>query len=95
MGAAPKMARAKLSTTVASETYEFLERMVESGQAASLAEALDASIAKVRQMENRKRLANATTRYFEQLESHTMAEENALAQDMMSAASTIDFDKEL
>jgi Arc/MetJ-type ribon-helix-helix transcriptional regulator len=89
------MARAKLSTTVASETYEFLERMVESGQAASLAEALDASIARVRQMENRKRLANATARYFERLDSHTMADENALAEDMMSAGSTIDFDKEL
>lgn len=95
MGGAPKMTRAKLSTTVASETYEFLEQMVESGQAASLAEALDASIAKVRQMENRKRLANATARYFEQLDSRIMAEENALAEDMMSAASTIEFDKEL
>lgn len=94
MGAAPKMGRAKLSTTVASETYEFLEWMVESGQAATLAEALDASIGKVRQLENRKRLANATTRYFEQSDSRTMAEENALAEDMMSAASTIAFDKE-
>lgn len=90
-----KMARAKLSTTVASETYQFLEQMVERGQAATLAEALDAAITKVRQMENRKRLADATTRYFERLDSQTMAKENALAEDMMSAAGRIDFDKEI
>lgn len=89
------MARAKLSTTVASETYQFLEQMVERGQAATLAEALDAAITKVRQMENRKRLADATTRYFERLDSQTMAKENALAEDMMSAAGRIDFDKEI
>lgn len=95
MGAAPKMARAKLSTTVAPETYEFLERMVERGQAATLAEALDASISKVRQLENRKRLAEATARYFEQLGPDVLAEEKALARDMMSAAKGIDFDEEI
>ena len=95
MGAAPKTGRAKLSTTVASETYQFLEQMVERGQAATLAEALDTAIGKIRRMENRKRLAEATTRYFEQADSHTTAQENALAEDMMSAAGTIDFDKEI
>lgn len=95
MGAPPKMARAKLSTTVASETYEFLQQMVEKGQASTLAEALDSSIRKVRRLENRKRLADATKRYFQQLEPQTTTEENALAKDMMSAASTIDFDQEI
>lgn len=95
MGAGPKMARAKLSTTVALETYEFLQQLVERGEAATLAEALDASISKVRQLENRKRLADATTRYFEQSGSHHLAEESALAKDMMSAAKGIDFDEEI
>jgi len=95
MSAAPKMARAKLSTTVASETYEFLERMVERGQAATLAEALDASIRRVRQLENRRRLADATTRYFEHSGSQILAEEDALAKDMMSAANDIDFEQEI
>jgi hypothetical protein len=89
------MGRTKLSTTVAAETYEFLEQMVECGQAATLADALDASISKVRQLENRKRLAEATTRYFEQLSPQILAEENALARDMMSAANAIDFDEEI
>jgi hypothetical protein len=46
-------------------------------------------------LENRKRLAAATTRYFEQMDPEVMAEENALAQDMAAAGSGIDFDKEL
>ena len=95
MRAAAKIGRAKLSTTVASETYEFLERMVKRGQAATIAEALDASIERVRRLENRKRLADATTRYFGQLDAQTITKENALAEDMMSAASTIDFDNEI
>lgn len=95
MGTPLKTSRSKLSTTVAPETYEFLEQMVERGEAASLAEALDTSIGKIRRIENRKRLADATVRYFEQLDFHSMAEENALAKDMMSGASTIDFDQEI
>src|SRR5207302_8830780 len=75
-----KKPRAKLSTTVSARTLEFLESKVESGQAASLAEAVDAAIQKVRQLENRQRLALATARYFDQLETHAASEENALAQ---------------
>ncbi len=89
-----KMARAKLSTTVSQETYEFLEQMVDSGEAASMADAVDRSIARVRQLENRKRLAAATAQYFDQMDANAMAEENAQGQDM-AAASRIDFDKEL
>jgi hypothetical protein len=69
--------------------------MVESGQAATLAEALDKSVGKLRRLENRKRLANATARYYEQTGAQITAEENALATDMMSAANSIDFDKEI
>jgi hypothetical protein len=67
---------------------------VKRGQAATLAEALDQAITRIRKIENRKRLADATTRYFEQLDSATVAQENALGKDMMSAAGTIDFDRE-
>jgi len=87
--------RTKLSTTVSPETLEFLERKVASGEAASLAEAVDIVIRKVRQLENRQRLAAATARYFDELEPRAAAEENAIARDVASAASTIDFDKEL
>jgi hypothetical protein len=93
--AGTKMARAKLSTTVSQETYEFLEHMVDSGEASSIADAVDRSIGRIRQLENRRRLATATAKYFEQLEPHAIAEENAMAQDMTETASEIDFDKEL
>lgn len=96
MGAAQvKGTRAKLSTTVSRETFEFLESKVVSGQAATLAEAVDAAIRKVRKLENRHRLAAATARYFDELEPHAASEENSLAHDLGSTASVIDFDKEL
>jgi hypothetical protein len=95
MGAAgTKMARAKLSTTVSQETYEFLEHMVDSGEASTIADAVDRSIAKVRQLENRKRLAAATAQYFEQMDASAVVEENALGQEMAATAWEIDFDKE-
>jgi hypothetical protein len=90
-----KTTRTKLSTTVSPETIEFLERKVASGEAATLAEAVDMVIRKVRQLENRQRLAAATARYFDELEPRAAAEENAIARDLASAASAIDFDQEL
>lgn len=87
------MTRFKLSTTVSKDTYAFLKQMVESGEAATFADALDKAIDKLRRLENRNRLANATIRYFEQLGATTAAQENALAQDMMCSTGTINFNK--
>jgi len=93
--ASAKTTRTKLSTTVSPETLKFLERKVASGEAASLAEAVDMVIRKVRQLENRQRLAAATARYFDELEPRAAAEENAVARDLASATGGIDFDQEL
>ena len=95
MGASHKMAREKLSTTVSPETYEFLQNMVSEGEVASLAEALDTLVARIRRLENRKRLAAATTTYFERLDPKAAREEQEISEDMGSAASRIDFDKEI
>jgi len=95
MGASPKMAREKLSTTVSPETYKFLQNMVSEGEVASLAEALDAVVTRIRRLENRKRLAAATATYFERLDPKAAREEHELAEDMASAGSRIDFDKEI
>ena len=62
-----------------------------SGQAATLADAVDAAIEKVRQLENRQRLASATARYFDQIEAPEAEEEKALAKDFARAASMINF----
>jgi hypothetical protein len=90
-----KTVRAKLSTTVAPETFEFLARKVESGEAASLAEAIDATVARIRRLENRRRLAVATAAYFDELDPQAAAEENTLAESLASALSGIDFDQEV
>ena len=94
MSAAPKMAREKVSTTVSAETYEFLQEMVERGEAASLAQALDAVVDRVRRLENRRRLAEATARYFEQLDPLAAKEEQGLSEELSTAAGAIDFDCE-
>jgi hypothetical protein len=73
----------------------FLEEKVASGQAGSIAEAVDMAIRKVRRLENRQNLAVATARYFEQMDTHAAAEESDIARDLVSAARDIDFDNEL
>ena len=92
---ARRVAREKLSTTVSVETYRFLVQKVESGEVATIAEALDLLIDRIRQLENRERLSSATSRYFNEMLPRAAAEENALSKDLALAATGIDFDKEL
>jgi hypothetical protein len=87
--------RAKLSTTVAADTFAYLEHKVAAGQASSIAEAVDASVRLARQMENRERLSRATARYFEQLEPHAAREEDELTLHLGSVIDRVDFDEEL
>jgi hypothetical protein len=89
------MAREKLSTTVSPETHEFLLNMVKKGEVATLAEAIDALVARIRRLENRRRLAAATAAYFEQLDAAGEQEEHEMAARLSSAASKIDFDSEI
>jgi hypothetical protein len=90
-----KAARTKLSTTVAPENYQFLIALVEKGEAASLAEAVDEAVAQLRRSENRRRLAKATSDYFDSLSSEELVEEKSLAASMHKAAQGVDFDREL
>ena len=94
-GAKVKTGRAKLSTTVSLATLRFLEGKVGSGQAGSIAEAVDEAIDRVRRLENRQRLAAATARYFDQMEAQAAADESDIARDLSSAARAIDLDNEL
>ena len=91
---ASKAARAKLSTTVAPENYRYLTSLVKSGKVESLAEAVDEAVENMRRSENRRRLARATTEYFESLSSEARGEESALAESLHEAATGIDFDRE-
>lgn len=89
-----KSARAKLSTTVAPETYRYLTEMVESGRVQNLAEAVDQAVEQMRRAENRRRLARATSEYYESFSADEMAEERSLADSMSSAAGKVDFNRE-
>jgi len=89
-----KVARAKLSTTVAPENYRYLTAMVSSGQASSVAEAVDRVVTRVRRIENRRRLEQATAAYFESLSSEALAEENEMASNLAAAVKGMDFDRE-
>jgi hypothetical protein len=92
---AARTPRSKLSSTVARENYAFLQRMVASGAAANLAQALDMAIEGLRFLENRKRLAQATARYYGGLSPEALSEENELAHDMSALGNGVDFDQEL
>ncbi|MGB6830770.1 MAG: hypothetical protein WBE41_22175 [Terracidiphilus sp.] len=84
----------KLSTTVAAENFTFLETMVGSGRAESIAEAVDLAIARLRRAENRARLEAATTAHFDGLTAEAEAEERQLASLLHSSAASVDVDLE-
>ena len=91
---ATKTARAKLSTTLAPENYNYLTALVRSGRASSLAEAVDEAVENLRRSENRRRLARATAEYFDALSPEAVAEESSLAESLHDAARGIDFDRQ-
>jgi len=95
MSTPSKKGREKLSTTVSAETYQFLQQMVNQGAAANMAEAVDTVVGRIQRLENRRRLADATARYFEQLDPKAVTEERALAEDLSAMAGVIDFDCEI
>jgi hypothetical protein len=91
---ATKATRAKLSTTVAPENYEYLTALVRAGKAGSLAEAVDEAVERLRRSENRIRLARATASYYESLSPEALKEEEAIAGSLQLASEDVDFDRE-
>jgi hypothetical protein len=86
--------RSKLSTTVASENFTFLEGLVRTGRTSSMAEAVDLAIERLRVTENRGRLERATAAYFDGLSPENRAEEEMLARHLHASGGGIDFDAE-
>jgi hypothetical protein len=68
--------------------------MVSSGQASSVAEAVDRVVTRVRRIENRRRLEQATAAYFESLSPEALAEENEMATNLAAAVKGMEFDRE-
>ena len=85
--------RKKLSTTIGSENYAFLRRLVRTRKAASLAEAVDRAVEQARMAENRARLARDTAAYFQRLSPGALADEATLEAALDHAAGELDFDQ--
>ncbi len=85
--------RQKLSTTVGPDNYAYLRRLVKTGRAASIGEAVDRAVELTRRAENRARLAQATAAYFKGLSPKAAAEEAALETALSDASGEMDFDQ--
>jgi hypothetical protein len=94
MATTARFHRQKISTTIAPETLAYLERLLDSGEAATLAEAIDKAIERVRVIENRERLEHDTAAYFDGMTEEEEAEENRLASALVASARNFDVDRE-
>ncbi len=77
MRARAKTTRPKISTTVAPETFAYLQSLLKQGQAGSMAEALDLAVSQLREQEWRTRLEAATSAYYDSLSEEEAAEQKA------------------
>jgi hypothetical protein len=87
-----KSPRHKLSTTVAADTFSYLEELREQGEAASIAEAVDMAVARLRLVEARTRLENDTAAYFSGLSREAAAEDRRLEEALFQSARGINLD---
>ena len=92
MATSVRLNRQKISTTIAPDTLAYLEQLVDSGVAATLAEAIDVAVERLRAVENRERLENDTAAYFANLTEEEAAEERALETALSQSAAGIDVD---
>ncbi len=94
MATTARFHRQKISTTIAPETLAYLERLLDSGEAATLAEAIDKAVERLRVIENRERLERDTAAYFDGMTEEELAEENRLASALVASARNFDVDRE-
>jgi hypothetical protein len=93
MATSPRLARQKISTTVSSATFSYLEQSIQDGKARNLADAIDLAVEQLLVYENRERLASDTAAYFEKMTEEEAAEEQKLEAALSQSASGIDFDE--
>ncbi len=82
----------KLSTTISSESYEYIERQIASGRASTVAEVVDRALERMRRTENRLKLERDTAAYFNTLSPSAAREEAELGAALGRMADEIDFD---
>lgn len=85
--------RPKLSTTIAEENYAYLQSLVKSQKAKSIAEALDNGLSRLRKLDNRARLDRDTAVYFSHFSATDTKEEAELGAALDASADEVDFDE--
>lgn len=94
MATVPRPSRQKISTTISPTAFSYLEQLIESGQARTLADAVDIAIERLLVYENRERLANDTAAYFANMTEEEAAEEQTLEAALCQTTAGINFDDE-
>jgi len=87
-----RLNRQKISTTISSSALDYFEDLIRTGEARTLAEAVDLAIARLLVYENRERLASDTAAYFANLTDEEAAEEQRLESALSQSAAGVDFD---
>ena len=87
------LARKKLSTTIGAKNYDYLKKMVKTGKAESVGEAVDTAVALARRLENRATLERQTARYFSGLSAKAAAEEAELEDALSAVTQELDLDQ--
>jgi Arc/MetJ-type ribon-helix-helix transcriptional regulator len=93
MATTARFTRQKISTTISPQTLEFLEQLVKSGEAHTMAEALDLAIARLQTYENRERLASDTDVYYANMTDAEASEERRLEAALSQTSQGIDFEQ--
>lgn len=82
----------KLSTTISSESYRYIERQIASGEASTVAEVVDRALDRMRRIESRSRLERDTAAYFNSLTPSAAREESDLGSALGQMVDEIDLD---
>ena len=89
----PAIARKKkLSTTISSESYGYIQRQIATGEASSVAEVVEGALERMRRIENRSRLERDTAAYFSSLSGGAANEEADLGAALGRVVDEIDLD---
>lgn len=89
-----RLNRQKISTTIAPDTFAYIEKLISKGDATHVADAIDLMVERLRSAENRERLELDTASYFDRLSPEALAEESELAAGLARHARRIDIDRE-
>ena len=88
----PDARRKKISTTVAAESFGFLQKLIEEGKANTLAEAVDLVLDEARRIDNRDRLDRMTAEAYENMSSEAIAESKELEQALTQSVGEMHLD---